>query len=324
MSDDNYVAIGPSKDLSITVSNHSFNIGLTVFAILFGIGLLIVVGVAIFFAYKGFLLPPPPPPLPINRPNQLHINRGAAPSPHAPPQDHIFDKPLSPDICHLSPHAKWQGDSCECEEHFFGPTCSFEKHDRKYFSLGTPKRETLQLSIIEETFTKRKSFEEMDSCSGKCDANDDCIGFMYENGHCTLLKDNVTVSAGYTIPYSPDEETTLYMRSRDHLNFEDRIFLAGFASSIPPRFWLVTESDNYTQLTPYQIRPLNFIPLIVKAHGLLTGIYCRHPFSLDDIDILLERGDTSECYIHRYNTPINVPVDWIHEAKHGLLHVVYI
>lgn len=325
---ESYVAVGPG-DLSVTVTTDTFNTGVKAFAILFGLGLFIIVGLAIYFAYQGFLLPPPPAPLPITTPNsQLQINRGAANSATSPPKQIDKDASSLSDetTCSLSSQASWseEKDSCECEDPFFGPMCSFEKHDHKYFALGTPQRDNLCLSILEETFTKRKSFDNANSCSEKCDSNSDCIGFIYEKGHCTLLKDNVTVTSGFTIPYFPDEDTTLYMRSRSNIHFEDRVFLAGFQESIPPRFWLVTESDNYAQLAPYQITPLNFVPKIIKYYGLLTGIYCRHKFSPEDIDILLSRGDTSECYIHRYNTPLNVPVDWIHAAKNGHLYTVYI
>jgi len=328
-----YVAIGPSKDLSITVHKNTFDSLFIAFTILIGVSLFIIVGLIVFFAYERAKLPPPPPPLKSNPNNPtLHANVGAAVSATAPlrkraslPEDGSAFR--TEQECYSVSNTTWIEDHCECKAPFFGPTCVQEKHDPKYFAVGTP--ETINATILQEKFAIGKSFTShstQETCSFQCNQNPKCVGFLYnpqkDSGICTLLTGDVIVPSGLSIPYSYDQESTLYMQSSNNLHFEDRIFLGGFKGAIPPRFWLVKEQNQYIQLVPYEIAALKFVPTFTKIYGFLTGIYCRHAFTADDIDILLERGDTSECYIHRPDHNINLPPDWQYHNQQ--LYVVYV
>lgn len=351
-----YVAVGPSKDLSITVHKETFDSGFIAFCVLFGIGLLVVVGILAYTAYQKNTLPPPPPPLKSN-PNAikqsiLHTNIGAASYPTSPIKKH-GDLPgdgsslLSKQVCELVPHTLWVDDHCECQPPFFGPTCSQERHNAKYFAVGTPLRDAVNIDVLRQSYVTGKSFakdqtigsQPKDTCSDQCSKDPLCIGFLYHNqdekqGLCTLLKDNVIVNSRRSIAYSYDQESTLYLRSSENLHFEDRIFLEGITGSIPPRFWLTKEAPEYLQLDPYEITKLNFAPRYTKIYGSshriegqpqpYTGIYCRHNFTLDDVEILLQRGNTSECYIHHADRDINLPLDWKYQIHERPLYVVYV
>lgn len=323
-----YVAVGPSKELSITVHKETFDSGFIAFTIFAGFTLLIIVGVTIFFAYQHARLPPPPPPLPLNSNDPtLHSNIGAAVSATAPlkklPSFEDASALLTEQECRAAPHTLWSANHCKCEAPFFGPSCSQEKHDPKYFAVGTPNN--VNLNALNQGLVSSKSFG-VDSCSTQCSSNPQCVGFLYQriddnsNRVCTLLTGNVIVPSEATIPYACDQESTLYLRSSNNLHFENRIFLGGSTGSIPPRFWLVKEQKNYIQLAPYEIATLSFTPTFSKIYGPLTGIYCRHPFTADDIDILLERGSTNECYIHKPGIDIKLPPDWLYQQ----LYVVYV
>lgn len=336
-----YVAIGPSKELSVTVHKDTFDSGFIAFTIFFGIGLLIVVGIISFFAYQRSNLPPPPPPLRANpdaiAQSMLHTNIGAANNPNSSIKTgEIKDGSslLTKEVCELMPHTNWSNDHCECEPPYFGPTCSQERHDFKYFAVGTPSRDAVNIDILSQNFVSGKSFangSSRDTCSDQCSKNSECIGFLYHKddnrGLCTLLKNDVIVASERSIPYFYDQEATLYMKSSKNLHFEDRIFLGGVTGSIPPRFWLNKEGPQYMQLVPYQIGVLTFAPTYTKIYNgskSYTGIYCRQEFSLDDINILLERGNTSECYIHHSGSNINLPLDWQYQINEHRLYVVYV
>lgn len=321
-----YVEVGPTTELSVTVTKETFDSSFMAFTVVAGISLLIIVGVIMFFAYQHTRLPPPPPPLPLNSHDPtLHSNIGAAASAVAPAK--IITAPDASALtteqqCRASPHAVWSDNQCSCKDHFFGPTCSQEKHDPKYFAVGTPR--TINANVMTQGHTTRKSFLK-DSCSAKCSSSPDCIGFLYEKnggseGVCTLLTEDVIVPDGINIPFSHEQESTLYMRSSDNLHFENRVFLGVTAKSFPPRFWLVKEQKNYIQLKPNEITQLKFVPTYAKIYGSLTGIYCRHPFTAQDIDILLNRGETSQCYIHKSGSDINIPSNWLYKK----VYVVYV
>lgn len=338
-----YVAVGPSEDLSFTIHKDTFDSGFIAFTIFGGIIILIVVGVVIFFAYQQIALPPPPPPLKSNDNDPtLQLNIGGTVSATAPLNRKSSvtsdgSSLITEAACNSVSHTVWTGDHCECQAPFFGPICSQEKHDLKYFAVGTPLNNSINIDVLQRSQVNGKSFSNSrstETCSDQCNQNSECIGFLYhggnqEEGICTLLKGNVIVPSERSIPYSYDQEATLYLRSSSNLHFEDRIFLGGFTGSIPPRFWLTKEQPLYLQLTPYEISRLTFAPTFTKMYGSYTGIYCRHVFTQDDIDWLLERGDTSECYIHHPGTNINLPIDWKNQVNNRTgqrvqLYVVYV
>ncbi len=286
-----YVSIGPREDMAITLDKDTFDTGFIALTILFVFGLLLISGLTIYFAYQQTSLPPPPPPLqPLTSIDMsLHSNYGSTSS-----EQEILDK---------------------CNPPFFGPNCSIEKHDRNYYAVGTPNPSDMKLSIINNIFTNRKSFTE-DSCSSQCDNTDECVGFIYQNNVCTLLKDNIISES--VIPYSKYKNSTLYLKSSDNLHFEHKIFLGAYIHSLPPRYWLVKDTPHYLQLSPNEISKLIFYPTYFKSYNLYTGIYCIHPFTHKDIPILLNRNEG--VYIHHPNTNLELPSSW----KHRILYVAYI
>lgn len=345
-----YVSIGPSQNLSVTLDKETFDTGFITFTILFGLILLILVGVTIFFAYQQANLPPPPEPLrPIKQDLTIHSNIGAAVASTSVIGKNEGFELTTKEQCATLINTIWTGDVCQCKPPFFGPNCLREKHNNRYYAVGIPNEETLNISIIDEFIANGKSFSEPDSniltnftssldfnpksCSDNCNINTDCIGFIYHPvtslhneltgnyGVCTLLKENVIIPSGSSISYSTDIDSTLYMKSSDNLQFSDKIFLGEFIGTFPPRYWLVRDTPSYKQLIPNEITTLTFAPTYTKIFGIYTGIYCLHPFSHNDIDIILDRGSTSECYIHHSGSDINLPPDWKYKLP---LYVTYI
>lgn len=343
-----YVSVGPTDELSVTVKKETFDSAFIWVTIIFGLALLILVGLTIFFAYQQSKLPPPPPPLrPIKQNPTLHTNIGAAASPTTLINNKLIlqqdgSELVTQQQCEASYNTKWDGSHCECEPPFFGPKCSREKHDKKYYAVGTPNENTLGFTVIDKFISSGKSFtatSSENSCSDRCNKTEDCIGFIYHDydeddetiteymdetaniGMCLLLKDKVIVPQDSTIPYFIDIDPTLYLRSSDNLYFENRIFLGAYIRALPPRYWLVKENLNYIQLTPGEIRKLQFVPTYTKMYNQHTGIYCTHRFSTEEINLLINRGENSECYIHRPGTIINLPLDWKYKTN---LYVVYV
>lgn len=317
MSNDSkpYVAVGPTKDLSISFHKDVFDTSFLVFTIIFGLALFIIVGLTIFFAYQNTKLPPPPAPVTLNKPtSDLHSNIGASNS--------INDASnfITQEQCESSPNTSWTNEKCSCKHPFFGDDCTREKHNKSYFSVGNPNLDALQYNILNKIKTSSKSFSDK-SCSKLCDSSEGCIGFLYDKDICTLLKENIVVAKDSTIPYDIHTDSTLYMKSSDNLQFENRIFLGGYTGAFPPRYWLVKETGMYLQLYPGEIRKISFAPIYTKIHGYYTGIYCLHPFSDEDINIILDRGATDVCYIHHQGSNINIPPHWKYKVP---IYVVYV
>lgn len=327
-----YVSVGPTQELSITVQKNTFDSAFLWATIIFGLALFTIVAITVFFAYQRSKLPPPPPPLEPITPNPtIHSNVGAAISATSFLRENISQDGstfTTQELCESASNTIWNKSQCLCQPPFFGASCSLEKHTKRYYSVGVPDDNTLQINIIDKLITNGKSFVKdptlNNACSMRCDNDADCIGFIYHRlhnntGECTLLRDDVIVPKETTIPFFLDRDSTLYMRSSDNLHFRDRIFLASSPRAMAPRYWLVKESPGYIQLFPGEIHKLSFIPNYTKIYDHYTGIYCTHPFSIDEISLLLEKGETSQCYIHHPNTQINLP--WTHREG---LYVVYI
>lgn len=329
-----YVAVGPNKDLSVTVHKKTFDSAFIAATIIFGIILLALIGFTIFAAYRQSRLPPPPDGLleTVTLASSLHTNLGASSHGATPIAKNGQIASDGSDLitqsqCESTPHTIWIENKCDCVSPFFGPSCSRERHDKRYFAVGIPKIKNLGLNAnsVDTVISDGKSFNSngvQGSCSDICNKTDRCTGFIYRDpGICTLLEGDIIIPDDSTIVYSHDVDATLYLRSSDNLYFEDRIFLSVYPWTIPPRYWLVDETKYYRQLYPNVVVKLSFVPGYSKIYGSYTGIYCLHPFTFDEIDILIQRGENSQCYIHRPHTKINIPMDFQYKTP---LYVVYV
>jgi hypothetical protein len=325
-----YVAVGPTENLSFTVHKGTFDSSFLVGMIFIALIFMVAVVLLIFFALEQAKLPPPPPPLnPNATPDPMHANIGASATPTAMLMKKVSVGPdaiaSTKQACAATPHAVWIEDGCMCRPPFFGPHCSQEKHDSKFFAVGVPDEETIHMAITNEEIASGKSFSEQ-SCSNKCQNTPGCNGFIYHrysetSGMCTVLEQDVTVPEGTTIPYDPHGEATLYLRSSVNLHFQNRIFLGII---IPARFWLAPDSPTFMSLRVNEIQPLSFTPIAIKMPGPYTGIYCKHKFTSQDISILLARGSTSSCYIHRPGTQLSIPSDWKYRLQDKTLSSLYV
>lgn len=312
------------------------------FTILFAVILLIAVGFIIYFAYQQATLPPRQPRQPENRPTQfmlLNANIGGVNYSIENIDSNINTK--TKNQCDTIQNAYWDNNDniCKCNDAFFGDNCEREKHHNKYYAVGIPEGDFIELSddneilqeeplikiqALDEMVSNGKSFNNNDNtntCSNNCDNTENCVGFIFNNNICTLLQNNVVVSSKADINYSSDKDSFLYLRSSDNLDFIDRIFIGAYAFSFPPRYWLMKQSPDYIQLSPNIVSEINFIPTYTKIYGSYIGIYCLHTFTIDDVPILLSRDNTDNCYIHYSSEQINIPKDWTHNLP---LYVMYI
>ena len=317
-----YVAFGPSPEYSITVHKKTFDTAFIAFTIIFGSAIIIIVILTIIFAYNQSKITVPTvqkttlttSPVLLSNQDSLTSNQDSL----------AFSNKHQ---CLMYINTKWVDDHCECKEHFFGPMCTRERHNNKYFPVGIPDENNLEITVIDEVFSDGKSFNNSntDSCSDYCNKTKNCNGFIYHSpGMCTLLTENVIVPIGDNISYSDDIDATLYMKSSDNLIFDGRIFLAAYMSTFPSRYWLIKESEGYMQLVPGNITKLLFYPEYAKIHGAYTGIYCLNPFTIHDIQDILSHNDSmrsSQIYIHHPGHFLNIPLDWKYKTP---LYVVYV
>lgn len=319
-----YVAIGPSPDLSVSVHKDTFDKMFIIATIIGGLVLLAVVVITVIFALRAGQLPPPPPPLPPSPDTTAQTNFGSAAKATYPISTSLPEA-SELDVCTPDHHADMHDGECRCIPPFFGPDCSLERHHKRYFSVGTPNEDTLHMTILDEVVSNGKSFNQntgTDSCSNWCDRTDTCIGFIYhETNQCTLLGDNVVVPAGETIAYHPEENSTLYLRDSRNLHFEHKVFLGEYNWSLPPRYWLLNEAPGYLQVPMRIVRKLKFYPEYVLAHGSYVGIYSPESFTSDMIPEILKLGNTPQSHIHLPNTMLNLPPHWKYKRA---LYVAYV
>jgi hypothetical protein len=325
-----YVSVGPTPNLSITVHKDTFDKGFLIVSFILVIGISIIVAVMIIFSYNTSQLPPPPPPLNSSQEVTLDTNLGAATT----ARNFVYSKNNIPEdgsklttkyLCEDTENTSWDGYKCICEPPFFGPYCSRERHDNKYFAVGVPNETTIDISVIDDIMTDGKSFNSngtINSCSSYCNNTKECVGFLYQYpGNCTLLSDNVIIPEGEGISYSHDVEPTLYLKDSENLQFEGRIFLGVISNSFPSRYWLVDETPYYSHLVRNNVKKILFAPGYTLMYGSYTGIYCRFPFTIGQVPDILKRNPDGLCYIHEAGTTINLPPDWKYKTP---LYVVYV
>jgi len=307
-----YVAVGPSRNLSRSFDKKTFDKGFTLTTMFLFALWLVIVGLLIWMTFSVSDLPNPPSLLKTNPlPIPQNFNFGAVAN-------------ASAGVMYLAEvHPQ---SSTDCEDAFYGPNCSREKHRSNYFSIGTPTT-TIEGDVIRRFKSDGKSFNtnnNHNSCSTACDENSDCSGFLYDGITCTLLKGTITVPKNGDISYGWNADSLLYLKSAQDLQFMGRVFLSRFAFSMPPRYWLTKETDYYLQVSVGRVEQLHFAAQKALVAGPYTGLYRRHPFTEKDIPLLLSLGDNSESYIHYPGTEINLPPDWQYDLKKSPLYVVYI
>lgn len=321
-----YVAIGPTQDLSVSVHKSTFDSMFIIATIIGGLVLLAVVIITVIFAMKSAQLPPPPPPLPPSPDTTSNQqNFGAVANARTPiPALSVPDGSEVP-VCTAEYHAELKGGECHCIAPFFGPDCTREKHSTRYFAVGVPNEDTLTMTILEEVESKGKSFNEsrgVGSCSQRCDSTAGCVGFIYHTpNQCTLLGDNVVVPAGESIAYHLHTDSTLYLRDSHNLHFENRVFLGEYHWSLPPRFWLDNEAAGYLQVPMGVVKRLKFYPSYYVAHGSYLGVYSPEPFTSDMIPDIISLGNTQQSYLHYPDTILDIPADWKYKKQ---IHVAYV
>lgn len=329
-----YVAIGPSKELSVSVNKETFDVGFIIFTIIGVIILITIIIVTIVVASRATTLPPPPDASDLNStPQEVGVNRnfGAAANPRTDVTRNLNFEPHASALtsCHNSPHAVEVDGVCQCVPPFFGPTCQLEKHSSNYFAVGRPHEPTLGITVLDEIQSDGKSFNEhglVGSCSHTCDQTEGCIGFLYHDpGQCTLLTDKIVVPGNKSIAYSPYIDSTLYLRTSQSLHFQQRVFLASHGSAYPRRYWLTNNTSYYQQVKMRTVYKLPFCPRSIIHYGQYLGIYSLQPFTHDMIPDLISSlrqiPISSQYYLHDTELPLNPPPHWDYKVP---LYVAYI
>ena len=218
----------------------------------------------------------------------------------------------------------WNGEKCICVPPFFGPFCGRERHDKKYFAIGTGNPSQLKFRKIKTVTADNKSFnknENKKSCSWYCDNTKDCSGFIYQNNKCTLVNGSIIVPTKQTITYDHNIDPNIYIKSSNNIKFKNYIILMSNFNSLPLRWWLRNDERKFTAFKPNVITEVYFYPRDFRMVEQYTGIYSLVKFDTDDIDILIEKGNTHTTYIHEYGNILNVPESWRYRDK---IYVVYI
>jgi hypothetical protein len=318
-----FVAVGPSEDFSITVHKETFDTGFIIVTIIFILIIVTVLITCIFFSVKQVEIYTPQ-----RLPTTTTSTSDATPFSKYAVNDLDGSAYKSITTCLKAPNTKWENEHCTCKAPYFGPTCSLQKHDDRFYAVGVPNEDRISVTILDEFISDGKSFNNLvglgvsGSCSDHCLNNDQCVGFIYhEQGLCTLLTGDVIIPENDNIAYSPDINSTLYTKSSDTLKFEGRIFLSEFPQYFPNRYWLTKESYHYVQLFPREMGQLTFYPNYINVYGCYTGIYSLFPFTLNDVPAILEFTDSDKCYIHHPRTELIVPDHW---RYHLPIYVMYL
>lgn len=319
-----YVAFGINPEYSVTVHKSTFNTAFIAFTIFFGLALLAITIVMIILSLQVSVPPPVPNVVKIGNPVPvtLQTNYGGVAHSGVPVEKHyITDSDASllttPYLCAIGNNI-WTDDHCICRTGYYGPECKLEKHDKRYFAVGTPYLEDITINESIKVNSDSKSFTP-NSCSKQCDNTENCKGFLYTNT-CTLITGDITVAPNKLIPYNPYENSTLYMKSSENIHFVDKVYIGKHIWNFPPRYWLVESTENYQQMDLNKVYEIRFTPGEIIMNGDYIGIYAKHRFSEEDWSYIIQHGDRTEFYIHNDHNVLMLPVDFMYNTP---LYVMY-
>ncbi len=344
MSTKGIVLPGVNRGRYEVSSSHSINI---VWVLLIGVIVVGLLGLLIWYVIREEGSDPlPPPPVVVSNPFTSTI--GA--SDNGSVNDDNGDAFTDAVHCRKGPSRRWGYKSesaapvCMCVTPFFGDSCSRESYSEKYAAIGKPETGDIDYTGISQNSVDRMSFplsnpDQEDSskdhtlCTDLCDSDIACIGVIYRQGaapdfgigsleepECELLTGTVTVNPNKNIPYSVDEDSTLYLKQEqlstaNTLQFIDRVFM--YKGQLPLRYWL---TDRYSE-TGSSVRTwvgydgaqynLDFIPSNVINNANFTGVFSNEEIPLSNLKEIIEGGTTSKYVIvPSSQSEISLPVSW--------------
>lgn len=313
-----YVAIGPTPESSMSVRKETFDKTFIAVTIIGGLILLGLVILIIFWAYD--MTKPKPIPQTINVRNRTNDNVGGVNSLLSTKNIKlsINGSSLTNKYDCENQNAKWVNGKCQCNGKYFGPHCNQEIFDAKYTAIGIPEEDVNGTVIKSIPNIMDLSFNE-NSCTEICDRTENCNGVVFEDGYCNLLSGDIIAPS--PIYYHQDIQSTLYVKDTTKLKFTNNIYLGEYYFSFPTRYWLVESTNHYIQLKPNEISKINFYPRYIKINNSYTGIYSRQPFKLEHANDMITYPNLHVWYIHQPNTQLNLPRDFQYTLP---LYVVYI
>jgi hypothetical protein len=212
---------------------------------------------------------------------------------------------LPQNVCNSINNATWTNNKCQCKPHYYGDRCQHEVYDDKYFAVGH-LQDDANYKVIKHSKVDYKSFHD-NSCSKLCDNTPYCTGFIYENKSCKLISGNVNVKSIDSITNSIGGEATLYLNNIHNLKFNDYVFLGKNHHSL--KYW-TAEYDEFKHIKKGKVYKINFNPKILYPnYPDVDGIYSTEHFREDMVNHI-KKNPTNNIYIHKVNTPLNVPQKW--------------
>ena len=219
---------------------------------------------------------------------------------------------------------------CDCVSPFFGRDCYRESYSDSYIAIGSPSSGDVTLEVISTADVDRFSFPFDNgtgtTCTGLCDMDQSCIGVIYNQAQepdfgmdggakpmCSLLSGYVTVNPSRNIPYTTQEDSSLYVKSTNSLKFTDRVFL--YSGELPLRYWV---SDRYNDSKGNRVfvsyvgvqYHLDFVPINVVSSNL-TGVFSNKEIPMDNIVDIVNGGTNSDyLVVPPGQTVLNIPSSW--------------
>jgi len=350
-----YVAIGPSKDLSISIDKTTFDSAFIITSIILFIVFICIIVTLLILNNNLTYSPIVYKQATFKEPTQLTVNDDYGSSKNG--YSHNLYKKKTPDGTNLTKetcvfsNSKWNDttNNCSCPSGKYGPNCDFEFHDANYIAVGNINPCDIKSEVIGTYKTKYKSFKNTkpsnelssnhlgianyndildESCSEKCDKNFTCDGFFYKTNKCILYKNNINIPDISKLKYSITADSTLYAKSLEHIKFDNQIFLSESEFSLPTKYWLFKNTNTFAKIQPNIVSRIKFIPRYIKYNYNYIGIYSSYEFQYKDIEnILIENNsnynNNSNFYMHFPYDEFAIPHELLRDDSF-ILYVIYI
>ena len=186
---------------------------------------------------------------------------------------------------------KWNGKSCDCVKPFYGPSCDFEMWDPKFYAFGVGNDAILDYTIgpnitTTKTYTSDNKYDK-NSCSALSLADENSIGFVYENNICNIIGDNINITGD--IIYDPTIQSKIYIKNERGPNILDKVIVLS-KDNVIKRYYINRPNDpEIWSITPGSVIVVTIDPDTVINSSSFTGIWSRKPFDASDFDSMLNR-----------------------------------
>lgn len=196
--------------------------------------------------------------------------------------------------CGLNDHSVRDDDcGCRCVVPFYGPSCSLEAWDERFYNLGTFRTGAVTYSGLPTSGLTVKTWDlggelNENSCSEIARRNLDAIGFRFSHGMCEILDENVRIVGPVT--YNPLALGPIYLKHGYKPLVSGKVFVTTQGDDALRYYVTRPDSSTFKTIRLGIVTAVTIPPYTIHNFDGATGIWSKTPFVISDFETLRTSG----------------------------------